>query len=101
MQQQPDWLLWAWRELGVHEVAGRGDNPRIIEMFKDVGHSAVEDDEVAWCAAFAGACLERSGHRSTRSLMARSYLTWGEPLDEGRHGALAHGAVLSYVGRTA
>jgi uncharacterized protein (TIGR02594 family) len=46
-------------------------------------------DEVAWCAAFCGACLERSGIRSTRSLMARSYLAWGEPIAEPRMGAVA------------
>ena len=34
-------------------------------------------DEVPWCAAFVGACLERAGIASTRSLMARSYLGWG------------------------
>jgi uncharacterized protein (TIGR02594 family) len=45
--------------------------------------------DAAWCDAFAGACLERAGHASTRSLMARSYLRWGEALDEGRFGAVA------------
>lgn len=87
--QQPDWLAWAWRELGVHEVAGSGDNPRIAEMFKTVGHDAIRDDEVAWCAAFLGACLERSGRSSTRSLMARSYLEWGNAINEARFGAIA------------
>ena len=47
------------------------------------------NDEVAWCAAFLGACLERAGVASTRSLMARSYLDWGEPLAR----SLATGAV--------
>src|SRR5581483_849958 len=45
--------------------------------------------EVAWCAAFVGACLERAGVAGTRSLMARSYLAWGEPLPEPRTGAVA------------
>lgn len=45
--------------------------------------------DAAWCDAFAGACLERAGHASTRSLLARSYLRWGEALDEGRFGAVA------------
>lgn len=87
--QQPDWLHWAWRELGVHEIAGGGDNPRIIEMFKDVGHPAIRDDEVPWCAAFLGACLERSGRPATRSLMARSYLKWGHQIPEPKLGAVA------------
>lgn len=87
--QQPDWLDWAWRELGVQEVSGKGDNPRIVEMFKAVGHGAIKDDEVAWCAAFLGACLERSGCASTRSLMARSYLGWGKSEAAARYGAVA------------
>ncbi|HWK38875.1 MAG TPA: TIGR02594 family protein, partial [Hyphomicrobium sp.] len=41
------------------------------------------------CAAFAGACLERAGFASTRSLMARSYLRWGEEIEGGRFGAIA------------
>lgn len=87
--QQPDWLERAWRELGVREQPGAVDNPRIRSMFKDAGHSQVVRDEVAWCAAFVGACLERSGRKSTRSLMARSYLKWGEPIAEPRFGAIA------------
>ncbi|MGD9670009.1 MAG: TIGR02594 family protein [Hyphomicrobiaceae bacterium] len=87
--QQPDWLDWAWRELGVVEVPGRGNNSRIVEMFQTVGHSSVRDDEVAWCAAFVGACLERSGRASTRSLGARSYLSWGGSIEATRLGAIA------------
>ena len=82
-------LPTAWAELGQREVAGAADNARIRAFFRDVGQPASLHDEVAWCAAFAGACLERAGHASTRSLMARSYLRWGAALDEGRFGAVA------------
>ena len=64
-------------------------NTRVVRYYADVGHPQVDNDEVAWCAAFLGACLERSGIRSTRSLMARSYLTWGEPAGEPHYGAIA------------
>lgn len=87
--KQPDWLDWAWRELGVREQPGSRDHPRIRAMFKDAGHAEIVRDEVAWCAAFVGACLERSGRKSTRSLMARSYLGWGEPIAAPELGALA------------
>ena len=62
---------------------------RIIDQLLDAGHSAIADDETAWCAAFAGAMLERSGHRSTRSLRARSYLVWGDALEAPRTGCVA------------
>lgn len=54
--------------------------------------------EFAWCDAFAGAMLERSGQRSTRSLRARSYLVWGDALDAPRTGCVA---VLSRGANTA
>lgn len=67
--------------VGTREVPGKQSNPAIIEMFRAVGHEWVEDDSVAWCAAFIGACIERAGIRSTRALNARSYLQWGVPVE--------------------
>ncbi|MFN4141194.1 TIGR02594 family protein [Aestuariivirga sp.] len=64
--------------LGTKELKGSADNPRIMEMYRTIGHEWVEHDEVAWCAAFVGHCLEKAGLPSTRKLNARSYLTWGE-----------------------
>ncbi len=79
----------AWAELGQSEVSGPGVNPRVVDYFHHVGHSAIADDETAWCAAFVGACLERAGFASTRSLMARSYLDWGEPAADPPAGSIA------------
>lgn len=87
--EQPVWLEHAWREAGVREKPGTASNDRILQLFRDVGHQTVASDEVAWCAAFVGACLERAGIKSTRSLLARSYLDWGEPLDKPHIGAIA------------
>ncbi|MDH4981309.1 TIGR02594 family protein [Hyphomicrobium sp. D-2] len=89
MIEQPPWLAAAWAELGQREVRGSADNARIRAFFREVGHPAILHDEVAWCAAFVGACLERGGLASTRSLMARSYLRWGEALSDSRIGAVA------------
>lgn len=83
------WLKDAWREFGETERAGAGENPRIVALFRDAGHPEVTRDEVAWCAAYVGACLERSGIASTRSLLARSYRAWGTALSEPRAGAIA------------
>lgn len=83
------WLKEAWREFGQTERRGARENPRIVAMFRDAGHAKVKRDEVAWCAAFLGACLERAGLRATRSLIARSYLNWGEPIETPRMGAVA------------
>lgn len=64
--------------LGTKEIKGSANNPRIMDMYRTVGHDWIEHDEVAWCAAFVGHCLEKAGMASTRKLNARSYLTWGE-----------------------
>lgn len=86
---QPGWLTAGWAEFGQRETPGQPTNPRIRKMFAEAGHPAVVSDEVAWCAAFVGACLERSAVRSSRSLLARSYLSWGDGLDAPRLGAIA------------
>ena len=82
-------ILFAKSYLGTKEFEGPADNPKIMEMYKSVGHDWVEHDEVAWCAAFVGHCLERSGLRSSRKLNAQSYLTWGEKvagIEQAREG---------------
>lgn len=86
---EPRWLGQAWREFGTRETAGSGDNQRILQYFREVGHPDITHDATAWCAAFAGACLERAGETSTRSLMARAYAGWGEDAGAERFGAIA------------
>ena len=86
---QPRWLTLAWADLGVLEAPGSDNNPKVVRYYADAGHPGVRGDDVAWCAAFVGACLERAGVGGTRSLMARSYLSWGEALEEPRTGAVA------------
>lgn len=83
------WLDEAWSFLGEREIAGANHNKKITAFIKEVGHAAHARDETPWCAAFVGACLERSGHASTRSLMARSYLRWGTAAEPGAFGAIA------------
>jgi uncharacterized protein (TIGR02594 family) len=80
------------RELvGIREASGSADNPKIMEMYKAVGHDWVEHDETAWCAAYVGYCLEKAGIRSTRALNARSYLNFGTKVElaDAREGDIA------------
>lgn len=83
------WLALAWEDLGIAETPGPHHTERVVRYYADVGHSQVTDDETAWCAAFLGACLERAGVPSTRSLLARSYLEWGEPAAAASPGTIA------------
>lgn len=67
-------------EIGTVEWTN-GNNPKVLAYFRDAGHPEVPNDETAWCAAFVGAMLHRAGIPNTGSLLARSYLEWGEPVD--------------------
>lgn len=73
----PAWFLKGRADLGQHERPGRKHNPVIVGYFAAAGFPEVKDDETAWCAAFVGACLERSGIPGSKSLAARSYEKWG------------------------
>jgi len=81
MNKQIEAYIKAQSFIGMKEIPGLKHNPTIVEMFEDVGHSWVTDDETAWCAAFVGSVLEKIGVNSTRKLDARSYLGWGEVVE--------------------
>lgn len=74
------WLTLARLDIGTLEKPGKGSNPAVLAYFKDAGHPEVVDDAVAWCSAFVGAILKRSGLEGTGSLSARSYEDWGVKL---------------------
>lgn len=73
----PSWLTSASHDLGLHEGVGKANNPKVVALFKDAGFPGVKDDATAWCAAFVGAHLQRSGFKPSGSLAARSYEAWG------------------------
>jgi uncharacterized protein (TIGR02594 family) len=86
---QPPWLAAAWAEFGVREIPGQDDAPEILRYFREAGDASVETEATPWCAAFRGAMLKRAGYAGTGSLLARSYLDWGDALDAARLGAVA------------
>jgi uncharacterized protein (TIGR02594 family) len=86
---QPAWLAAAWAEFGVREIPGNEEAPEILRYFREAGDTSAQTDATPWCAAFLGAMLKRGGHAGTGSLLARSYLDWGDALDAPRLGAIA------------
>lgn len=78
----------AGQYLALAEWPGAKQNPDIVEMFAEVGHSWVKDDETPWCAAFVGSVLASLGLPHTGKLNARSYMSYGAPvkLEEARPG---------------
>ena len=69
-------------EIGVKEIAGAEDNPRILEYKKSTPLVADTHDEVPWCSSFVCWVLEQAGIKSTGSAMARSFLKWGFPVKD-------------------
>ena len=67
----------ALKEYGTWEWPGNENNPRVVNYFKEIGQKWVNDDETAWCAAFANWCLLKSKKPTTGSLAARSFLNYG------------------------
>jgi len=68
----------AQKSLGLKEWPGAKHNPKVLALYNDAGHSEIRNDEVPWCAAFVGAVLARLGLHNTGSLLAKSYLKWGD-----------------------
>ena len=78
----------AQKQVGIWEWAGSENNPLVLAMFAEAGHSDIKQDAVPWCPAFVGSVLLRAGTKGTGSLLARSYLDWGQkiPLSEAKEG---------------
>jgi uncharacterized protein (TIGR02594 family) len=69
-------------EIGVKEIVGNEDNPRILEYKKSTPLVADSSEEVAWCASFVNWVLEQAGLKGTGNPMARSFMKWGFAIKE-------------------
>jgi uncharacterized protein (TIGR02594 family) len=71
--------------LGLNE---RDQNAAIQEYLKNGGVN-LDPATTAWCAAFVNATLGKAGMKGTGSNMARSFMEWGQGVDEPQRGDLA------------
>jgi uncharacterized protein (TIGR02594 family) len=76
----------ALKEYGVKEILGSNDNTRILNYFKEIGHSWVKNDETAWCSAFANWVALKSGCKTSGKLNARSWLEVGSKTESPKIG---------------
>ena len=70
-------FLLAMEFYGLREIAGKEDNPTIVNWFRDIGHSWVKDDEVAWCSCFINWLAWKLDLEASGKLDARSWLKVG------------------------
>ena len=87
-ERQAPWLRVARGELGVRKFPEGRSNPRITEYHAGT-NIAGYDDKANWCSSFVQWVLARVGIAGTGSALARSWLTWGQALDEPRVGCIA------------
>lgn len=83
------WLDYLARHVGVAEIPGPQHHPLIVEWGRAAGIEWWNNDEDAWCAVAVNGALVNSGFPSTRSALARSFLTYGQELREPVVGAIA------------
>lgn len=87
-QNEPRWLTEGRKFIGLSEIKGSQHNQEILQFWRDIKRGGIKDDETPWCAAFAGAMLERSGFTSSRFESAQSYLNWGVKLTSPAYGCI-------------
>lgn len=96
VEKKSNWMSFARGELGVSEIAGDEDNPRIIYYHSFTSLKATSD-EVAWCASFVCAALEVSGIKSTRSARAKDYIHWENGSRISNREAIKYGDILVFA----
>lgn len=73
-------IKFATNKIGLQEIKGAEDNPKIVQMFADIGHSWVKDDETAWCSCFVNWIAFKLDLNGSNKLNARSWLDVGEEI---------------------
>lgn len=72
-------------------MLGRGEVPdrAALKDFLTTGGANLDPATTAWCAAYVNASLGQAGIEGTGSNMARSFLEWGQPVDQPQKGDIA------------
>lgn len=76
----------ALSQWGITEWPGEQHNPEVLKYFKDCGFDTIKDDETSWCSAFMCWCALKAGIPHTKSLVARSWMSWGKRVFEPKVG---------------
>ncbi len=103
----PPWMALARKELGVYEIPGPKDHPRIV-WYHGATAAGEAPDEVAWCSSFLCRMFQEAGIAHPRSKSSHAWKTWGVPIQIAAVGAVAvfdygngKGHVTLVAGKTA
>lgn len=88
-QQSLSWVDEAFKNIGLREVKGPGNNKTIVSWLKKLGAWWV-DDLQPWCGTFVAHCLTAVGRGSIPKHWYRAleYLKWGSALDKPAYGSV-------------
>ena len=75
----------AGQQMGLDENA----QGAAIKEYLSNGGVNLDPATTAWCAAFVNSTLKQSGYEGTGSNMARSFMDWGQGVDQPTQGDLA------------
>ena len=75
----------AGQQLGLNE----SQQSAAISDYISTGGANLDPVTRAWCADFVNASLSRAGMQGTGSGAARSFLDWGQPVDQPQRGDIA------------
>ena len=78
---QAPWLPIALAEQGVRAFGPGASNPRVTAYHAGT-NIAGYDDKASWCSSFVNWSLTQAGIPGTASALARSWLAWGEALEQ-------------------
>lgn len=92
----PQYLKYALKEVGTHEIKGKQHSKRVIEYHKTTA-GKYSQDEVPWCGSFVNWSMIKGGHKDTVKYpeRAKSWLSYGETSHSPMTGSIA---VKSRVG---
>lgn len=80
-----DALQIAASQIGLNER----DQRAAIQDYLTTGGANLDPATTAWCAAFVNSSLKQAGIEGTGSNMARSFLDWGQAVDQPQRGDVA------------
>ena len=83
----PPWLKTAFNEIGITEIKGLANKPRIVQYHSHTTLGA-DNDETPWCSSFMCWCMSQADIQHTRSAASLSWLDWGKVLDEPVRGCI-------------
>lgn len=77
-EKAPQILVQALKLIGTKEIVGKKHNPKVLEMFDEVGWGYINDDETPWCGAFVGYCAKKADLTIPKiAIRASEWADWG------------------------